>query len=206
MLTAAMERVRSAVVPRKHDPKATQEFMAQLRAMVDEIAKREKFLEESLQLLNERLALYMRAGGALDTALKGGDVEAVRVALDELDTKPQHVELLREYVKTLSRASAMQLPRENFFREHREAKSVLQTACELRLSEARAKLQSLTAEEQGRLDSLGEGYDASTSPVVKRANFRAAQLEGMLTNIESATAESLQSFFVNYGRQLLRDE
>jgi hypothetical protein len=50
---------------------------------VDEIARREKFVDAALQLLNERLASYMQAGGALDAALKGDDIEAVRVALDK---------------------------------------------------------------------------------------------------------------------------
>ena len=207
MFTATVERLKSAVVSRKHDPKALQESLRQLRSLVEGISGREKFLAESLQVLNERLALYMRAGGALDVALKGDSIEAVRVALDELDQKPHHRELLEAQVRALSRADAMRLPRENFFHEHREAQSVLLNACQLRLSEARAKLESVTAKQQGRLNSLGgEVYDASTSsPVVKRVSAYVARLEGMLTNLEGATAENWQTSFINYAHQLLRE-
>ncbi len=57
MFTATMERLKSAVVSRKHDPKALQETLRQLRSLVEGISRREKFLAESLQVLNERLAL-----------------------------------------------------------------------------------------------------------------------------------------------------
>jgi ABC-type transporter Mla subunit MlaD len=84
MLAGAIERVRSTVAPHRHDTTPTlAESLNQLRSLVDEIARREKFVDAALQLLNERLASYMQAGGALDAALKGDDIEAVRVALDK---------------------------------------------------------------------------------------------------------------------------
>ncbi len=149
----------------------------------------------------------MRAGGALDVALKSDSIEAVRVALDEMDQKPHHRELLEAQVRALSRADAMRLPRENFFHEHREAQSVLLNTCQMRLSEARAKLESVTLKNKADLNSLdGEGNDASTSsPVVKRVSAYVARLEGMLTNLESATAENWQTSFINYAHQLLRE-
>jgi hypothetical protein len=206
MFASVAERIK-AVVPGDRDTKATlEESLRQLRGLVEEIVKREKFLNDSLRLLNERLQGYERIGGPLDAALKGDDIEAVRTALDKLDTRPSHAELLREQVKTLSRAAAMQIPRDTFLHDHHEAKSVLTTMCEHRLSEARANLKRVTVQEQGRLDSLGEGYDSSHSPVVKRANARVVQLEGMLSNIENASPESLQTAFVNYGQQLLNHE
>ena len=205
MLATVAERVRS-VVARKPDTLTLEESLRQLRGLVEEITRREKFLDDSLQLLNDALKSSERIGGPLDTALKGDDLEAVRVALNELGGRPDHSELLRKQVTALSRASSLQLPRTTFLHDHREPKSVLQTACELRLSEAHANLERVTAEEQGRLDSLGDGYEASTSPAVRRANSRVAQLEGMLTNIENASPETLQTVFVNYGQQLLRDE
>lgn len=169
--------------------------------LVEEIARREKFLDNSIQLLNERLKSYERIGGALDVALKGGDINAVRTALNELDERPNHAEILREQIKMLSRASSMRIPRDEFLKAHREARTLLKGVCELRLEQTQANLERVTIEEQSRLDSLGEGYEASASPLVKRGASKVEQLKGMLSRIESD--QDLPMYFVNFAGQLL---
>jgi hypothetical protein len=158
MLTAAIERVRAAVVPRKPDSKALKESLGQLRSMLAEIAKREAFLNDAIQIISQRLTAYAQSGAALDAALSAGDIDGVRVAIDALESKSDHSAALQQRLKSLTMAATMRVPRDELLKAHREARTVLQTTCENRLSEARANLEKVTVEEQRRLNALGEGY------------------------------------------------
>jgi hypothetical protein len=205
MLAATVERVKSAIVPRKRATTVTlDESLGKLRSFVDEIARREKFIDEAMGLLSQRLKVYGCIGNELDIALKGGDITAVKSALDNLEKRPNHSALVQEQFKQLTRAAIMRIPRDTFLKEHyTEARSSLQAVCEGRLQQAQSQLERVTRDEQQRLNALGEGYDASSSPVVKRVKSRVGQLEGMLSSLEGQTSDGFQMVFVNFAQQLL---
>jgi polyhydroxyalkanoate synthesis regulator phasin len=95
----------------------------------------------------------------------------------------------------------MRVQRDMVLSQHREARDVLKTVCELRLEQAQTKLNHVPEEEQARLDSLGEDYDAATSPVVKRAAGKVEQLKTMLQRIEAE--QDFGAYFINFAQQLL---
>ena len=125
----------------------------------------------------------------------------VRTALDKLDERPNHAEILREQIKSLSRASSMRIPRDEYLKAHREAGVLLKTACESRLEQAQVNLSRVTNDEQTRLNALGDNFDGNASPVVKRAASKVEHLKGMLSRIESD--QDLPIYFMNFAGQLL---
>ena len=145
-------------------------------------------MNDAIQILSERLTAYAQSGAALDAALSAGDIEGVRVAIDALEAKSDHSAALQQRLKSLTVAASMRVPARRIFESASgSARQCYKRRANYGCPRRAAPTDKVTTEEQGRLDALGEGYDASTSPVVKRANARVARLEGMLTNIENAS-------------------
>ncbi len=174
--------------------------LTKLRALVDELAAKEKFQLDALALLHERVKRCNEAGTALYVALRGDDTEAVRDALDKLEASPSYGDKLEKQIAAFSREQSLHVRRDVFFQQHPEACEVLGTVCKLRLEQARAELSATTESEQRRLDLLGN-FEASDSPVVRNARSRVVHLEAMLEKVTATT--DLPTVFANYASQLL---
>jgi hypothetical protein len=194
MAAAVAERVRS-FAPGNSDK------LSALRTLVDGLAERERFLAESTTLLKSRLDTYRQADVALDAALRGDKIDNVKAALDSLERAPNCTAAVERALAFCNHSRAMRLPRDGFFRDHPEAREALATVCSLRLDEARKSLMKATEEEQRRLNSLGDDFDARSSPVVKRVAAKVQRLEGMLRRVESE--QELSDFFANFAQELL---
>jgi len=177
--------------------------LGQLRSITDEIGRREKFLADVLKLLNERLKLCVQSGAAVAAALNSTDIAVFERALHQYEGKPDHSEALRGWIKQVSREQALRVQRDMVLSQHKEARDALQHACELRLEQAQDELGHITKDEQARLNSLGEGFDAAASPVVTRAVAKVEHLKGMLQRID--TDNDFAAYFVNFAEQLLNE-
>jgi hypothetical protein len=194
-MMAVIERATRRLAPDRAKAKLDA-ATAKLRALVEGLAEADHFLTDSITLFQSHLQRVNDAEIAVAAALASGEIDKVASAL-------KHSEITLEFVKhqlnALNAHKNYRTPYAVFLSSNPEAKELLEGVCKLRLEQAQIDAERVFTEEGAR---LGPGYDASESPVVRRARGKASSLQTALNRIQT---ESIENTFVPFASQLLSE-
>jgi small-conductance mechanosensitive channel len=197
VITTLPEKIRRAL-PRNSQGKLTA-AKEELNRLVDSQREIEKLGAAKINLLSSYQERMNDLAARFRSALEHGSVEETRVAFENWVGAKALWEAASDECGNLARAKASGFPLRVLLSKHPNAKKTLLTVCELTLTAARAEAERVTEEETQRLGSEWSPDEVQGSPVVRRANSKAAMLETIKNRIESEPIESTW----NFAQQLL---
>jgi hypothetical protein len=195
MIGAVIEKTVRRIAPDRGKAKLDA-VISQLRELTEGLAVEDQFLVGTIALFQGHLERFNDAERAVAGALEAKDLAKVDAALGQPEVTPGFIQ---RQLAALIAARNYRTPYAVFLSQHQEAKTVLESVCELRQEQARIDAERVFTDEQAR---LGPEYDANDSPVVKRARGKASSLQTALNRIQN---EAIENTFIPFASQLLSE-
>jgi hypothetical protein len=192
-MMAVIEKATRPIAPDRAKAKLDA-AIAELRTLVEGLAKEDIFLVDAIALFQSHLMRVDDAERAVAAALGAKELSKVADALNKPEITPEFV---RRQLGALNAHKNYRTPYLAFLSEHGEAKELLENVCKLRLEQAQIDAERVFTEEQSR---LGAEYDASESPIVRRAKGKVSSLQTALNRIKT---EEISNTLVPFASQLL---
>jgi hypothetical protein len=193
----AFKKARAAMT-RPDDTGKLEAALAELHKLVESQRAERDQSKKAIAALSQYGQESQAAAGAFNHAVKTGTIEEIQAAFEAWVQVKACAEQAQQIMIGLQHDSYHDAGAQ-WVAANPDAKDVLLRVCELRLQVARDRAASIKADEQSRLDSLGE-FSADDSPVYKREADKVAALEAILNRINT---QEIQDVFANTASTLL---